>query len=145
MKPVELPAAEPGGELTALVAERNELVRLRTLNKIGIVFQTAMMAAFISLLSWGFVAGSIGFWPFVLLTAIVCWYHVSYIRGLRLYGLSTRGNRRGEFSWRHHPHKGGTSYDTTPARMKQRLAACEARIKQLSREGSKVTRSPGTQ
>jgi hypothetical protein len=52
MKPVELPAAEPGGELAALVAERNELVRLRARNKIGIVVQTTMMAAFISLLSW---------------------------------------------------------------------------------------------
>jgi hypothetical protein len=72
MKPVELPAAEPGVELAALVAERNELVRLRARNKIGIVVQTVMMAAFISLLSWSFVAGSIGLWPFVLLTAVVC-------------------------------------------------------------------------
>ena len=145
MKPVELPAAEPGGELAALVAERNELVRLRARNKIGIVVQTAMMAAFISLLSWSFVAGSIGLWPFVLLTAVVCGACLVYVQGLRLYGLSTRGNRRGEFGWRHHPHEGGTSYDTTPARLKQRLAACEARIEQLSRKGNKVTRSPGTQ
>ena len=137
MKPVEIPAAEPAGELSALVAERDELVRLRTLNKIGIVVQTAMMAAFISLLSWGFVVGSIGLWPFVLLTAVVCWYSVSYIRGIRLYGLSTRDNRRGEFSWRHHPHKGRTLYDTTPARLKQRLAACEARIQQLSLEAAR--------
>ncbi len=45
IKSVEVPAAEPGGELLALVAERNELVRLRTRNKIGIVVQTTIDAA----------------------------------------------------------------------------------------------------
>jgi hypothetical protein len=83
---VKLCSSEPR-ELAALIAERHELLRLLTQVKIGVIVLTTMMAGFILLLSWNFAAGSIEFWPFVLLTACVFSASMVYIRQIRLLGL----------------------------------------------------------
>ena len=140
IEPVKLCSSEPR-ELAALIAERHELLRLLTQVKIGVIVLTTMMAGFILLLSWNFAAGSIEFWPFVLLTACVFSACMVYIRQIRLLGLyPQRGvDRRGTFpiiAFSGQPIEGMKLPDTAPRKLRQRLAACEAQIERLLRSGN---------